>query len=193
MLDYGLRSRNTESILKSTEASGFTLPFNPASNIHNSTSQKVSLSLLTFLAGTWFVCSTDFPMWTGGRKTDPQFQYTIVEKRGEKVLYDEVTYLKNGKEKSIRGYDFPNSDDHTAFTWRGKGLLAIARSEWEVVLQDPEGQWAVISFSKTLFTREGVDIIFRTKDPDPATLKAIKEQLEEVPELKEHVPKLTDL
>lgn len=150
----------------------------------------MNLSLLTFLAGTWFVCSTDFPMWTKGKKTDPRFHYTIVEKRGEEVLYDEVTYVKNGKEKSIRGYDFPDGDQ---FTWRGKGLLRIAKSEWKVVLKDPEGQWAVIAFSKTLFTRAGVDILFRTKDPDPELLAAIKRQMETVPELKAHVGKLKDL
>lgn len=132
-------------------------------------------------------------MWTKGNKTDPQFHYTITEKKGRQVLYDEVTYLQNGREKSIRGYDFPDEGDASAFTWRGKGLLAIAKSKWKVVLKDPAGQWAVIYFSKTLFTPEGADIIFRSKNPDPETLAAIKEQLKAVPELKEHIPKLQDL
>jgi hypothetical protein len=107
-----------------------------------------TVSLLTFLAGTWFVCSTDFPMWTGGKKTDPQFHYTITEKRGRKVLYDEVTYLKKGRQKTIRGYDYPESSDNSAFSWRGKGLLSIVKSEWKVALKDPGGQWAVIYFPK---------------------------------------------
>ena len=37
-----------------------------------------------------------------------------------------------------------------AFTWRGTGLLVFFVSEWEIAAIDPDGAWAVVSFSKLL-------------------------------------------
>ncbi len=149
--------------------------------------------MLSFLIGTWFICSTNFPMWTKGDKVNPTFNYSLVDNRGNKVLFDEVKYSKNGKEKSIKGYDTQADYDPSKFTWRGKGLLFIAKSEWQVVLQDPKGEWAVIHFSKTLFTPEGVDVISRNKIISEATLEEIKSKMLENDILKKHVPTLVNL
>lgn len=141
-------------------------------------------SIFTTLVGTWFICYTNFPMWLKGDKTNPTFNYTITTHKSEKVLLDEVKYLKKGKEKSITGYDFQDEKDSTAFTWRGKGILGLLKSHWRVAFIDPKGQWAVIAFSKTLFTPEGVDIISRTPEISESTMKEIRGLIEKDVELK---------
>lgn len=143
--------------------------------------------VLQFLTGVWFICATNFPMWLKGDKTAPTFHYDIREKG---ILNDEVRYLKKGKEKSIRGFDYQEEKDATRFVWRGKGALRLLKSKWRVALTDPNGEWAVIHFSKTLFTPEGLDIIGRNKDLSVETLESIKQVLMADSLLKEQVPSL---
>lgn len=147
-------------------------------------------ALLHQLIGTWFIIGSNFPMWLKGDKTDPSFTYTLMQKHQQEVLLDEVKYIKKGKTKTITGYDHPNKDNPKAFTWRGKGLLFIAKSHWEVKLIDPKGEWAVIWFSKTLFTPEGIDIISRKQQLDAATIERIKEKIRQDPQLKKQLETL---
>ncbi len=150
-------------------------------------------SILNILSGTWFIISSNFPMWLDGSKTNPTFTYTISEKKGKTVLIDEVKYLKKGKIKTIKGYDHQHRDNDKAFTWRGKGWLAIAKSNWEIKLLDEKKEWAVIWFSKTAFTPEGVDIISKKPQLDKATLQDIKTKMLSDSLLKKHVTTLIDL
>jgi len=151
-------------------------------------------NLIQTLVGTWFICSTNFPMWLKGDKTNPTFTYSITDKKdGINVLLDEVKYLKKGKTKTLTGFDYQDRTDSSAFVWRGKGLLSLVRSQWKVVLQDPDGQWAVIWFSKTLFTPEGVDIISRTPQLPDKTLNRIKSLLAGNTVLAKHVSSLKNL
>jgi hypothetical protein len=114
-------------------------------------------------------------MWLKGDKTNPTFTYSQIDKKSDpNVLLDEVNYQKKGQTKTLTGFDYPDPTDSSAFVWRGKGLLSLVRSHWKVVLLDPNGQWAVIWFSKTLFTPEGVDIISRTPNLSGPTLDHIK-------------------
>lgn len=145
------------------------------------------------LIGTWFICSTNFPMWLKGDKQNPTFHYTLTEKKGKQLLLDKVEYTKNGKQKSIVGYDYPNPENDSAFTWRGKGLLSIAKSEWQVILINEKEGWAVIHFSQTLFTPEGIDIISRQPRPGKDKLDEIKEIMRQHPVLSKHVSTLKDL
>lgn len=155
--------------------------------------ELIASTMLQILAGTWFVVSTNFSMWLESDKTNPAFHYTIEERNTKTILFDEVTYIKKGKAKSIRGHDFQDKDNPNAFTWKGKGLLRIAKSKWEVKLIDEEHEWAVIYFSKTLFTPEGVDIISREAAMSPETLNEIKEKMAADPDLKEHIASLKEL
>jgi hypothetical protein len=149
-------------------------------------------NLLTLLVGTWFIHSTNFPMWLKGDKVNPTFNYSVVTKK-DRVLLDEVKYLKNGKEKSIVGYDTQAPKDTTVFVWRGKGLLHLLKSKWKVALMDDSGQWAVIWFSKTLFTPEGVDIISRTPSLSPAVIHQIQAKMEHDSLLQKHSKNLKTL
>lgn len=147
-------------------------------------------SIFTTLVGTWFICYSNFPMWLKGDKTEPTFNYTITTRKGEKVLLDEVKYLKSKRQKTITGYDYQDEKDSTAFVWRGKGILGLLKSEWRVALLDPNGQWAVIAFSKTLFTPAGVDIINRKPEISESTLQEIKQLMERDEELRGYLSKM---
>lgn len=146
--------------------------------------------VLQFLTGVWFICATNFPMWLKGDKTEPTFHYSI---RENGILNDEVAYRKNGKEKFIRGFDYQDEEDKNHFVWRGKGLLRLLKSEWQVALRDPEGDWAVIYFSKTLFTPEGVDIVARKKDLSAETIQTIKNKMMQDSTLKKQINTLKSL
>lgn len=151
-------------------------------------------SLLQTLLGTWFVCSSNFPMWLNGDKTNPTFTYSLAGKKTTPtVLLDEVKYLKRGKPKTLTGFDYQDKTDSSTFVWRGKGLLSLVRSTWRVALIDPAGQWAVIWFSKTLFTPEGVDIISRTPTLSVETQTYIKSLMANDSILASHLTKLRDL
>lgn len=54
-----------------------------------------------------------------------------------------------------------------AYNWRGKGLLFIASSQWQILGYGEEAgtgnRWVVTYFAKTLFTPEGLDIYSRDK------------------------------
>ena len=149
--------------------------------------------MIQFLIGTWFICSTNFPMWTKGDKLNPTFNYTLEERKGETVLFDEVKYTQKGKQKSIKGYDHHDKNDPAKFIWRGKGLLFIAKSKWQVVLKDPKGNWAVIHFSKTLFTPEGVDVICRKPQLEKSEFMEIKKQMEKNPLLQSQISTLKSI
>lgn len=150
-------------------------------------------SIFAILSGTWFVISTNFPLWLDGKKTNPTFNYTVAEKNGKTIFLDEVSYLEGGKNKTINGFDYLHPNNDKAFTWKGKGWLAIAKSSWEIKLMDEQNQWAVIWFSKTVFTPEGVDIISRNKPLDATVLKEIKSKMLSDSILKKHVNTLVDL
>lgn len=152
------------------------------------------MDIIPTLMGTWFICSTNFPMWLKGDKLDPTFTYSATSKKASvPVLLDEVKYRKKGKQKTLTGYDYQDKHDPSAFVWRGKGLLSLVRSSWRVAMLDPEGKWAVIWFSKTLFTPEGVDIISRQASLTTEQLNQIKRQMADAPLLKKHVPTLHTL
>ena len=152
-------------------------------------------NILTFLTGTWFICFSNFPMWTKGDKINPTFNYEIMENRKDNnMLSDEVRYIKNGKEKSIKGIDTQSASDSTAFVWRGKGLLKPLSSKWKVALIDEEnGEWAVIYFSKTLFTPEGVDIISKNNSLSNAVWEQIRLRISADPLLAKHLPEIKDI
>jgi hypothetical protein len=138
---------------------------------------------LTSLEGTWYVNLSNFKMWLKGNKHNPTFTYTLQIRKGIKGLKDVVSYDKKHKSRQILGFDKPSNEAATAFVWRGKGLLALFKSKWEIVYSTTE--WTLIHFQKTLATAEGYDVISRQKSFSPQMLIAIKTKLKElgVPEL----------
>ncbi len=121
------------------------------------------------LEGTWHVVATDFPMWTSGQRTAPRFTYANPRQvRGRLHLDDTVTYLQGGRERRIEGVDVEEAPGR--FLWRGKGLLWLFRSRWEVVAAAGDGAWLALRFARTLATPAGHDVIARTPALDAAAL-----------------------
>jgi len=133
---------------------------------------------LSDLEGKWYILQTDFPMWLSGKRTAPTFNYQLLD--GKQVLQDKVLFMKNNKEKSIQGVDYPANSDNTAFVWRGKGLLRLLKSKWEIVYMNPGMQWAIIYFEKTLFTPRGFDVIARQKQITKDQQQLIEDKLMEL-------------
>ena len=131
------------------------------------------------LAGTWYIHFTDFPLWLKGDKTHPTFTYTLKEKAGKMGLEDEVKYLKKGKVKRILGFDSAVDESNRKFIWRGKGVLALLSSRWEIMFYTPEEAWAIIHFQKTLFTPEGYDVISRDPLLSLSQIKNVQGKLSE--------------
>lgn len=126
------------------------------------------------LEGKWYVNMTTFPMWLKGDKTNPTFNYTI-EKRGKTTgLRDDVQYLKSGKTKSIIGFDKAVNDKNSKFIWRGKGILGLFKSKWEILYFDKEKEIIVLRFEKTLFTPAGYDVISRQPNLSESEIEYFK-------------------
>lgn len=138
---------------------------------------------LAALEGTWYVHMSNFKMWLKGNKHHPAFTYTLAERKGKRGLKDVVSYTKKGKMKQLVGFDRPENVEATRFTWRGKGLLTLFKSKWEIVYSTKD--WALIHFEKTLATAEGYDVISRSKNISPDMIAEIRIRLKElsVPEL----------
>ena len=132
------------------------------------------------LEGKWFINQSNFPMWLKGNKTNPTFNYTLIQKNGEPRLLDEVQYSKKSKVKSIIGHDKPLNENNNSFIWRGKGVLAFVKSKWNILYIDPEKQWMIIHFQKTLFTPEGYDVVSRSKTLEGELLSTLEQKLNEL-------------
>lgn len=127
------------------------------------------------LEGTWHVVATNFPMWLDGARTRPTFSYANVRTdEGEVKFDDTVGYVERGAPGAIVGVDTQHRERSAHFTWRGRGVLALFTSDWDVVALDEQGQWAVIAFTPTLFTPAGVDIIARAPALDEPTLQQVR-------------------
>lgn len=145
---------------------------------------------MQWLAGTWFVIASDAPLWVKGDKVAPTLNYTIRQHGSTYRLLDEVKYTKDHHHKTITGYDKLNNTQTNAFIWRGKGVLFFVKSKWQVTLQDTAGRWAVIAYSKTLFTPEGVDILSRSPALDEATMQHIMHLMQQQAATAGHVSML---
>jgi hypothetical protein len=136
------------------------------------------------LEGQWFIQFSNFPMWLKGNKTSPRFNYTL---QGDR-LFDKVEYFKKGKDKSIKGFDYPLDECNRHFEWRGKGLLCLLKSRWQIIEIDQETNWALIYFEKTLFTPEGFDVISKNKELTKNQMNSINTRISRLSVENELVP-----
>lgn len=84
---------------------------------------------------------------------------------GPRLLDDTVESVPTEKTwmpqpKSIRGIDTP--DGEGGWNWRGKGLLKLVTSHWEVLgwgeRKETGERWVVTWFEASLFTPAGLDV-----------------------------------
>jgi hypothetical protein len=139
------------------------LTFRPPSSSSAKPASPFSPPSVDFFKGPWHVIHSTLPMWKKSRNV--VITYTPLE--GHPGAWDnlvEYQPLDSDKVKTVRGLEHPDPDVPAAWKWRGKGLLMIASSQWEVLGHgEEEGGWAVIFFQKTLFTPAGIDILARQK------------------------------
>jgi hypothetical protein len=119
----------------------------------------------TLIEGKWHVVATNFPMWLDGKSKDPSFNYSNFRVKNDKLEFDDkVIYTKDGSAKELKGKDTQKKAGELLFSWRGKGLLGLFKSNWRVIASDREGRWIAIHSSKTLVSPEGVDILAKNKN-----------------------------
>lgn len=134
----------------------------PSTSITSTPSDFVPPSV-SFLQGLWHVTHSTLPMWKSNRNVT--ITYRSLPNNAE-VLDDLVEYqpLTSEKRKKVEGVDTPDAEVVGAYSWRGRGLLKIASSHWQVLgYGDEDGGWAVTYFQKTLFTPAGLDVYARRK------------------------------
>ena len=134
--------------------------------------QEVAFSAppLEWLEGTWSVTHSTLSMWRKAKNVRITYKIIPASTPGGPVLLDDTvesvptarTLLP--QPKAIRGIDTPDGDG--AWAWRGKGLLKIASSRWEVLgWGEREGErWVVTWFAPSMFTPAGVDIYSSRKE-----------------------------
>jgi len=127
--------------------------------------------------GKWCVVHSTLPLWKD--KKDVTITYTLPEspeplkalafeplRFDDTVQYRSATASSSSSPWTVKGVDTlivapENSsfEPGASFQWRGKGLLTLVSSRWQV-LGYGEG-WVVTFFSKTIFTPAGIDIYSR--------------------------------
>ena len=133
-------------------------------------------------------------MWKSKRNVC--IQYTPLEpslpsiaKENTDRLDDLVTYQSLDSEKisKVEGVNkgASSGDSRGEWDWRGKGLLKIAGSHWEILGWGEESEtgnkWMVITFAKTLFTPMGMDLFSKDRSGLKAgTIEDVKKALAEV-------------
>ncbi|OTA92597.1 hypothetical protein M434DRAFT_396365 [Hypoxylon sp. CO27-5] len=166
---------------------------------------------LEWLWRTWAVTHSTLSMWRSARNVRITYKPYKPES-GKPVANDNLVEYekKNGKGgvKRVEGIERPDAKIPGAWTWRGKGLLAIASSHWEILgwgerpllgdvgdgnMGEGVERWVVTWFAPTLFTQEGVDIYSDrkeglSKETVDGIIKALKE-LKDAPRVVELVEK----
>lgn len=136
---------------------------------------------LDFVSGAWHVTHSTLPMWKNNKNV--KIIYTALSAPAG-ALDDLVEYnpIDSDKQKTVRGVDTPDPTRHAAYNWRGKGLLMIASSHWEILGHGEEdGGWMVTFFSKTMFTPAGVDVYSRQQGGlSDKTLERIRAEMKRV-------------
>ena len=125
---------------------------------------------LEWLETTWSVTHSTLPMWRKAKNV--RITYKIIlptTPNGPTLLDDEVTSVPTQRSlmpqpKSVKGIDTPAGDG--AWNWRGKGLLRIASSHWEVLGwgEKESEKWVVTWFAPSMFTPAGLDIYSSRKE-----------------------------
>ena len=149
---------------------------------------------IEWLSEEWHVTHSTLPMWKSKRNV--RIKYTPLDASSPSIprentdrLDDLVSYqsLKSDKVSTVHGVDkcASTGDSRGEWDWRGKGLLMIASSHWEILgwgEEDGTGnKWIVTEFAKTLFTPAGLDVYSKDRKGLKAeTLEDIKKALEGV-------------
>jgi len=136
--------------------------------------------------GLWHVTHSTLPLWKS--RKDVTISYALTPgSSSQAVQFDDIVQYRSRSAPStstpsrVVGVDTlftpPSSDrplSKTRYKWRGKGMLRIASSRWQVLGCNTDEKvgpaWAVTYFEKTLFTPEGLDVYSRVPEGLPDEL-----------------------
>ncbi|BGP19090.1 hypothetical protein JCM10213_006644 [Rhodosporidiobolus nylandii] len=150
------------------------------------------------LMGQWCVVASTLPLWKN--KRDVTITYTPIAGEPETTFDDLVRFSFSSsklgsKQWEVKGVDRLETDlqgNGARWKWRGKGLLKISTSHWQLLgyslapsppadaasSSPPAPEWAVTYFSSTLFTPAGLDIYTRT--PTSLTNSQVAEVIQQL-------------
>ncbi|KAJ6621215.1 hypothetical protein B0H10DRAFT_2019254 [Mycena sp. CBHHK59/15] len=128
------------------------------------------------LLGTWHVVASTLPLWKD--KKNVRITYSAMPNEPETTMDDVVSYQMRsakpgGAPSTVKGVDRLEKGASARWKWRGKGLLMIATSRWQLLglharspqdVDSSDPEWVVTYFASTLFTPTGLDIYSRHKD-----------------------------
>ncbi|KAF7303291.1 RFX-type winged-helix domain-containing protein [Mycena kentingensis (nom. inval.)] len=144
----------------------------------------------------WLVVASTLPLWKNRKNV--RITYSPIPHEPETTFDDLVEYndrtAKPGSAPStVKGIDRLKAGATGQWKWRGKGLLMIASSHWQLLglnanASDAEPQWAVTYFASTLFTPAGLDIYARSKEAlTDEFVEGLVKELEGIPAVKKLV------
>ncbi|KAI1084868.1 hypothetical protein F5B20DRAFT_223756 [Whalleya microplaca] len=169
-------------------------------NASTTTGEPFDSPSLDWLWRTWAVTHSTLSMWRSARNV--RITYKPYKPEVQPVANDNLVEYekKSGKVKAVRGIEKPHPKIPAAWNWRGRGLLAVASSHWEILgwgerplpedADDDVERWAVTWFAPTLFTQEGVDIY--SDRPEGLSAETVDAILTALKDLKD-APKLVAL
>lgn len=127
---------------------------------------------IEWLQRTWSVSHSTLSMWRSARNV--RITYAPLKSHSgnpPRERVDDLVEYENlngrGGVKSVAGVDTAvKAGDGSVWVWRGKGLLSLVTSHWEILgwgestLADGSTErWMVSWFAATMFTKEGLDIL----------------------------------
>lgn len=109
------------------------------------------------LPGRWTLRATNFPMWLKPENREPVFEYELIATDPLR-LRDTVHYRdeRKGAARTILGTDRQRGE---GFVWRGRGMLGLLSSRWQVTGID--GDIIALRFERSAVTPAGVDLLVR--------------------------------
>ncbi|KAI5458573.1 hypothetical protein BGZ63DRAFT_391657 [Mariannaea sp. PMI_226] len=146
---------------------------NLPSKYSKSSSPSTSSPSFDWLTTTWTVTHSTLSMWRSARNVRITYKLLPANADGYPRLDDLVEYEPSNKEgvrKTVAGID-TQGEDASSWDWRGKGLLLLIKSHWEILgwgeattTGGQKERWAVTWFAPTLFTAEGIDVYCDRKE-----------------------------
>ncbi|KAI0262291.1 hypothetical protein BC834DRAFT_829104 [Gloeopeniophorella convolvens] len=135
------------------------------------------------LMGTWYVTHSTLPLWKNMKDVTISYSPISRDTPGPPLQFDDVVEYRRATQPRTSALSRVAGVDTvlgaaTCFKWRGRGLLFIASSRWQLLghrgadagAGAGAAAWAVTFFERTLFTPAGLDIYARTPAGLPADL-----------------------
>jgi lipocalin len=148
-----------------------------------------NLMALKHLEGKWYIIESTLKFWKNPSRSLPSITYTV---NSGKFL-DEICFLENGQECTIKAYDHFVDKSKLEFAHQLKGWRGLFKTKWRVEYFATDHSWAIISFEKSVFDTAGLEIISRSPNLSDELLHEIHSKIQDRGYLKSYIPRLENL